>query len=560
MGQIESVTVANFVARTLKNAGIDTAFNLTGGMIVFLLDALASVGGIQVISNRHEQASGFAAEGFARTRTSPSIALATSGPGATNLITAIGSCYFDSTPVLFITGQVNTQELRTNPNQRQQGFQELDIVSMVAGVTKYAVRVKRASEVPQLLATAWESMLSGRKGPVLVDIPIDIQQELIDWEDLNLSCRVVQPADLFDELSQQKTIEILETAKRPIVIAGGGIRQSGSLEKYAEFISRTGIPAVHSLMGVDTLGYEVDQRVGMLGSYGNRWANWAVENADVVLVLGSRLDVRQIGVGNQLLLNKKIIRVEIDAFEINERVQAELTLNVDLNEFLDKINKLKLNMPDFQEWTESIKQKENEHPQQQEQTEDVLLNPSWAMEQLSKHLGGVNGYLVDVGQHQMWAAQSININANQRFITSGGMGAMGFSLPAAVGAAIAQEGPWVVVLGDGCFQLSSAELQTVVELGLPLIVIVVNNNQLGMVAQFQETNTPGRYQSTREGYSVPNLVAIAKAYGINAIQIATSEDFAKLAGLDLTVANLIELKIDPLAKALPKMGATKHND
>ena len=329
----KSYTVSHYISDFLKFHGVNNVFELSGGMIAFLTDAIANHGAINVISNKHEQAAGFAAEGSSRVEMKPGVALATSGPGATNLITAIASCFFDSSPVLFITGQVNQLEIRKNKKQRQNGFQELDIVSAVLDITKYAKQIQTASEIPKVLEDAWNSTLEGRPGPALIDIPINIQQLEIEFF-LPNSKKKYKKANSVLRTNYTKLYELLIDSKKPLVIAGGGIRTSKTIKEFNDFIDKTNLPVVTTLMGTDTMSREKRNLVGFIGSYGNRWANHALFQSDLVLALGSRLDVRQTGNSIEEFINgKKIVRVEIDKAELEGRIPADLAFHTNLSNF-----------------------------------------------------------------------------------------------------------------------------------------------------------------------------------------------------------------------------------
>jgi len=549
-------SVSEYLAQFLAHKKVNSVFELSGGMIAFITDAISKDGKIALINVRHEQAAGFAAEGASRSTGIPSVALATSGPGATNLVTAVGSAYFDSTPVLFITGQVHQSELRKDENQRQNGFQELDIVSMVKGITKYAVQVSSAESFRDVLQNAWAIAISGRPGPVLIDIPINIQQMNIqafnsaDFPNDSKGVKSKKPREL-DAVKAW-----LNASKKPLILVGGGVRLNGCVSQFREIVDRLKIPVVHSLMGVDALAKDSPLKIGMIGSYGNRWANKSLAASDTILVLGSRLDVRQTGNSiSEFSSGKRIIRVDIDQCELDGRIRADLNIKMSLAEFLDCLEPDSLDL-DTESFLSTIKAWKEEHPADGEQEQIFELNPNRVMHELGEVFDEVNGYLVDVGQHQMWAAQSLPIGENQRFITSGGMGAMGFSIPAALGCAASNGGKWVAIAGDGCVQLSLPELQTLKQYDLSVAVCVINNDQLGMVAQFQEENMESRFIATRDGYSNPDFLAISEAFGIPAIRVTGSKDLVNLKSFIQSWRKgpiVIEIQISQDAKALPKL-------
>jgi len=549
-------SVSDYIAQFLADKKVPAVFELSGGMIAFITDAISQLGVTSIVNVRHEQAAGFAAEGASRVLGLPSVALATSGPGATNLITAIGSAYFDSTPIVFITGQVNQAELRINPEQRQNGFQELDIVNVVKSITKFAVQVRTPEELILALEEAWNLSQDGRPGPVLVDIPIDVQQMRVNDRSL-LSVASPQFVQLPSEsIDFSEVTKLISQSKFPLILAGGGIRSADAVVDFRRFVESAGLPVVYSLMGVDALSSDSKFRVGLIGSYGNRWANRTLSKADTLLVLGSRLDVRQTG-GSvaSFMEGKKIIRVDIDDHELTGRIKADLDLKCSISEFLadEEIRKIRFDSSPFMELISTWK---GQYPAEKEQTSEIMLNPNYLMHWISRVFSTSRGYVVDVGQHQMWAAQSLELTSDQRFLTSGGMGAMGFSIPAAIGSAVARDGKWVVIAGDGCVQLSIAELHTLKHYQLSVAVCVINNLQLGMVAQFQEENMDSRYVATRDGYSAPDFVEVSKAFGIPSIRIESDGDLRRA---EEFIANwedgpiLLEFMVSNLAKALPKL-------
>jgi len=550
---------SDYIAAFLDEQGVTHVFELVGGMITHMLDSLNRQGRISIVSLHHEQAAAFAAEGFGRMKGVPGVALATSGPGATNLLTAIGSCYFDSTPAVFLTGQVNRSELRGARPVRQLGFQETDIVSMALPITKASWRVDDPEDIPSLLAQAFSTALSGRPGPVLLDIPMDLQRA-----DISIAGppHPEAPADVRrpDPDLIRQLLNDLRRARRPIILAGGGLRSGRAVDPFREFVNRVQAPVVHSLLAVDALPAAHPLRVGMIGSYGNRWANLAMGRSDFVLVLGSRLDIRQTGSETDAWKGDRLVyHVDVEEGEINNRVHGCIGVTADLPSFLQEALQEAANLTaaPASDWLGEISDLRRLWPDTAEQKGIHGINPNELMHSLSALSLQASAYVVDVGLHQMWAAQSLELTDRQRFLTSGGMGSMGFALPAAIGAVFAEPGaPVVVIAGDGGFQVNIQELQTVVRNGLPLKMVVINNRCLGMVRQFQQSYFDGRYQSTLWGYSAPDFSVVADAYGIES---ATVKEPAGLqAGLsamwrDDTAPFLLQVMIDTYANAYPKI-------
>ncbi len=555
---------ADYIALYLERRQVTHVFELIGGMIAFLLDSLHQRARIKIVSMHHEQGAGFAAEGFGRITGVPGVAMATSGPGATNLLTAIGSCYFDSTPTVFITGQVNRHEQKGDRAVRQLGFQETDIVSMAKPVTKAAWLVNQPDDLPRLLDEAFALATSGRPGPVLLDIPMDVQRAQIT--DLSrLESPVSNESWSAPSGEAPETVEFLSKARaalaraqRPLILAGGGIRSGRATDAFRTWSRSLQVPVINSLMAVDVLPAEDPLRVGLIGSYGNRWANIALSESDFLLVLGSRLDVRQTGADTAGFKGERdIFHVDCEPGEMNNRVQGCHTLASELQPFLTCALRQSGPPAARPEWTGRITQLKAQWPDTRELDGVSGINPNVLMHELSARAAAATAFVVDVGQHQLWAAQSLDLGPGQRFLTSGGMGAMGFALPTAIGACLAAGSrPVVVIAGDGGFQLNIQELQTVARQRLPLKMIVLNNHCHGMVRQFQESYFKERYQSTLWGYTAPSFQAVAQAYGIaSALAAEPAELTAALAECwaDPAVPFLLEVRIATEANAYPKM-------
>jgi acetolactate synthase I/II/III large subunit len=552
------IKVSDFLAEFLYDQGITHIFEVIGGMITHLIDSIHKQGKIRLVSVHHEQAAAFAAEGFSRMSGIPGIALATSGPGAINLLTGIGSCYFDSVPSIFITGQVNRHELKGGRNIRQLGFQEADIVSMAAPVTKAAWQIQNPDDVPAILIKAFELATSGRPGPVVLDIPMDVQRsEICINPQKYYKGFHIESCDnkIFSELFYD-----LKNATRPLVLAGGGINSGHTQNIFREFIDLVKVPVVNSLMAVDVLPYEHMQRLGLIGSYGNRWVNHAIGKADLILVLGSRLDIRQTGSQADAFKGEKTIyHVDCEEGEINNRVKRCKPIVAQLNSFLtDFINYLRDHqLPAYSLWLEEIGSYRKCWPDTEEIHGLSRINPNKLMHSISKISNKACAFVVDVGQHQMWAAQSVEVTNKQRFLTSGGMGAMGFALPAAIGVSFSRpDEPVIVIAGDGGFQLNIQELETVVHHKLPVKMIILNNKCYGMVRQFQQSYFKERYPSTYWGYSAPDFKDVAFSYGIKSKTVFDNSEIME--GLEMMWENpkepfLLQVMLDPSTNVYPKI-------
>jgi len=552
---------STFIALFLEKKGVTSIFELSGGMITHLLDSLNQNTKIKIVTMHHEQSASFAADASGRVLNIPGVALATSGPGATNLLTGIGNAYFDSVPTIFITGQVNRHEQKKNKKIRQLGFQETNIVAMAEHITKASFLINDPSDIPQIFEKAFKIACEGRPGPVLIDIPMDVQRSDINDEILrSKDDNFVQILNSIPENKLEKLTKAIKAAKKPLILVGRGIRASGCKDDFDLFLKRVQVPVITSLLGLDVIKFDDKLRVGFIGSYGNRWANIAFGESDLVIVLGSRLDIRQTGADTKFIENRKIFHIDCVKAEINNRVKGCIPIHLDLKSFfnrfdsyteknniqfklssswLTQINKLKLKWPDTKELS------------------PVGINPNVFIKILSEISSKAYAYTVDVGSHQMWAAQSLRLKSNQLFLTSAGMGAMGYSLPAAIGASIAAKNkPVVVIVGDGSMQLNIQELQTIVRNKLPIKIIVMNNQTLGMIRQFQDSYFESRYQSTYWGYDAPDFQKISTAYGVDAMTISSPQEVEQ--GLNWLWENenepqLLQVMIDEHTNTYPKI-------
>jgi len=549
---------SDYIADFLYAQGVNCVFEVVGGMITHLVDSLNRQGKIQIVSVHHEQAAAFAAEAMARMTGVPGVAMATSGPGATNLLTGIGSCYFDSTPAIFITGQVNLKEQKGNRSIRQLGFQETDIVSMAAPITKAVWRVQSPEDISLILEQAFTCALSGRPGPVLIDIPMDIQRA-------EVAAKIpmqVSGADAEEPNSQtiDKMLTDLRASRHPLILAGGGLRSARVANLFRKFVDQVKVPVVNSLMAVDVLPYAHPLRVGLIGSYGNRWANLAIGRANFLLVLGSRLDIRQTGSDVDAFKgDRKIYHIDCEAGEINNRLKGCKAILAHLRPFLSEALKSSAGttFPERIKWLDEIAELRRLWPDTKELDGTPGINPNKFLHQLSQASGQAAAFTVDVGQHQMWAAQSLDLNHTQRFLTTGGMGAMGFALPAAVGVAMANpDEPVVMIAGDGGFQINIQELQTVVHHRIPVKMIILNNRCCGMVRQFQQSYFDERYQSTLWGYSAPDFVQVAQAYGIAGRTVRSPvevQPVLEAMWLDPKAPFILQVMIDTFTNVYPKI-------
>ncbi|MEC4727727.1 thiamine pyrophosphate-binding protein [Shewanella sp. D64] len=522
------------IAKILSANNVTVGFELIGGMITHLVDSINVLGDTKLISVHHEQAAAFAAGGVARATNNKSLGLAlgTSGPGATNLITGIADCWFDNYPCIFITGQVNTNELKGTRNIRQQGFQELDIVSIVKSITKYAVQIQTADDIVIEIQKAIDISVSGRPGPVLIDIPMDLQRAELDDNTLDYLIDRINSKPEFPELREstksqlQESVECLLNAKQPVFLIGGGAVSEDSFAIWQQDISKSKIPHVASLKGSEKTPV-LDGYWGMIGAYGTRTANYAIQNADVIIVLGSRLDVRQTGadVSDFARLAKKVIQIDLDSAQLDNRFKADINIHATCEQFfqvyLQSINKKELINND---WVSTLKLHWknsfiNEYP-------ELEISPFNICEMLLKRFKNIAAHFVaDVGNNQMWIAHSLRIGPSQMVHHSGGLGAMGFAIPTSLGVHYATDSIVVSISGDGGAQINIQELDIISRENLPILTIVINNQSLGMVRAFQEMYFEGRNQSTYwDGYS-SSFCDIGIAYQMKSSMITSEKEF-----------------------------------
>ena len=554
MGKIKA---SDYIADELHRQGVTVLFEMIGGMITHIIDSVHQRGQIKIVSVHHEQAGGFAAEAVGRMTGIPGVALATSGPGATNLVTAIGSCYFDSVPTVFITGQVNTSELSTGRALRQQGFQETDIVSIVRPITKAAWQLADAADLPRMLREAFKLAKEGRPGPVLVDLPMNLQRLEIEVPD---EPALPNEAIQNDEVARfaQEAAHALMSAERPLILAGGGIRAAGVHDAFMQAMETSKLPIAWSLMAIDLLPFDHPQRVGMIGTYGNRWANQVIMESDAILVIGSRLDVRQTGADTEFFKgNRPIYHLDCDPEQLNNRVVGCESCLGELAEFLPLLKAAFESQPpsSLTAWYDRMDFLKSQRSDVDELKGCKGINPNDFMHRLSQASATASAIIADVGKNQMWAAQSVEIHAGQRFLVSGGMGSMGFALPAAIGSVFASKQPVVCITGDGGLQCNIQELETISMHGLPVKILVFNNQSLGMVGQFQEDYFESRMQSTVWGYSAPDFEIVSKAYKIDAKTISTPEevdDAIEWLWRDPKAPALLNVMIDLDTKVYPK--------
>ncbi|ROM23062.1 acetolactate synthase [Pseudomonas protegens] len=547
------------VAKILADNNVLYGFELIGGMITHLVDSINLLGKTKLVSMHHEQGAAFAASAVSRVthHKTLGLALATSGPGATNLITGIADCWLDSHPCIFLTGQVNTHELKGEKDIRQQGFQELDSVALVSSITKYAYQVKSADELIPCLRKAIRIAKEGRPGPVLLDIPMDIQRADID--EAFLGCSIDAPPEKTSPCIEIKEIEFiknkLQHAKRPLLLIGGGAVNTPSFQRWIEQIDHKGIPYIASLKGAEKIKSS-DLYLGMLGAYGTRAANYAVQNCDLLLVLGSRMDVRQTGAqSGDFARNAEIIQIDLQEGQLNNRVTAHYSYRLELENYFFQFCPRQIPPNDnWSSWNSLLKEKFR--TTFIDEYLDWSISPFSLFMLLNELTAGVAlDYILDVGNNQMWAAHTLRLNSNQAMHHSGGLGSMGFAIPAAVGACYAGNKPIVVVTGDGGAQLNIQELDIIARDNLPILTIIMNNQSLGMVRGFQEIYFEGRNSSTYWNGYTSQFKEIGTAYRIESKTITTTQAFRSVVKsfLESPRPMLLEISMPDARECRPRL-------
>src|SRR5881227_1326129 len=504
-----TITGASILWECLEREGVKDVLGYPGGAILPAYDALKG-SKIHHILVRHEQGATHMADGYARASGQVGVAVATSGPGATNMVTGIATAMLDSSPIVCITGQVGSKLIGSD------AFQETDITGVTLPITKHNYLVTHASEVARTMREAFYVAKSGRPGPVLVDITKDAQQTscVFDWEAAAPQLPGYRP-DLSPEPKEyEQALELIHNSKRPVILAGHGIIISGAMREVRDFAERAGIPVALTLLGLGAFPASHPLNLGMMGMHGEAWVNHTIQDADLLIALGMRFDDRVTGNLKTYAPDAKKIHIEIDPAEINKNVKADVALVGDLREVLQELLP-RIGSVDHTEWLETIDLLKGDSAVRDIQNlpDNGHLYAAHVINDLWRLTGGNAVVVTDVGQHQMWEAQYYKHDKSRSLITSGGLGTMGFALPAAIGAKVARPDAevWVVV-GDGGFQMTMSELATIVQENLKINIAIINNGYLGMVRQWQEFFYERNYEATP--LLNPNFSMLAQAYGI----------------------------------------------
>src|SRR5699024_11037145 len=479
----EPKTGADLLIELLVEAEVDTIFGYPGGAVLPIYDALyRSNAPFKHVLSRHEQGSIFAAEGYARVTGKPGVVLATSGPGATNLITGITDAMMDSLPLVIFTGQVANHVIGTD------AFQESDVLGITTPITKYNYQVENIEDLPRIVNEAFHIATTGRPGPVVIDIPKNISEALTtNTFETEFDLPGYQPTTKPNPMQIIKVAEALGKAKKPVVLAGAGILFSKATEELKEFIEKYQLPVVNTLLGLGSFPGSSPLSLGMGGMHGSYTANMAMYECDLLINIGARFDDRLTGNLKHFAPNAKVAHIDIDPAEIGKNVPTEIPVVADAKKALQALLKRNISMQDHQEWKEHLQQNKAKYPLWYDRS-DEAISPQWFMKKIHELTNGEAIVTTDVGQHQMWAAQHYSLDKPHKWATSGGLGSMAFGFPAAIGAQLGRPDELVVsISGDGGFQMNMQELMLLKKYNLPVKVIILNNSALGMVRQWQES-------------------------------------------------------------------------
>lgn len=546
---------SQLVLQTLKELGVEIIFGYPGGAMLPLYDAIHNFEGIQHILARHEQGATHEAEGYAKSSGKVGVVVVTSGPGATNAVTGIADAYLDSVPLLVFTGQVGRQSIGKD------AFQEADTVGITAPITKYNYQIRETADIPRIVTEAYYLARTGRPGPVEIDLPKDVSTlEVTEINDPSLNLPHYHESEKATDEQLQELLTELSVSKKPVVIAGGGINYSGSVDIFRAFVEKYQIPVVSTLLGLGTLPISHELQLGMAGMHGSYAANMALVEADYIINLGSRFDDRVVSNPAKFAKNAVVAHIDIDAAELGKIVKTDIPILSDLKAALSRLLQLNKVSTDFNDWIKTVTKNKEKAPFTYEpQNHDI--RPQETIKLIGEYTQGDAIIVTDVGQHQMWVAQYYPYKNARQLITSGGMGTMGFGIPAAIGAKLAQPNKNVIVfVGDGGFQMTNQELALLNGYGIAIKVVLINNHSLGMVRQWQES-----FYEERRSQSVfdvePNFQLLAEAYGIKHVKLDNPKTLAD----DLKIITedepmLIEVLISKSEHVLPMIPAGLHND
>jgi len=512
------LTGAQIVVECLKKEDVKVIFGIPGGTIMPVYDVFYQEPSIKHILTKHEQGAAHAADGYARATGNVGVCIATSGPGATNLVTGLANAYLDSIPLVAFTGQVPTNLIGTD------AFQEVDINGITLPITKNNYVVREVRDLARIIQEAFYIARTGRPGPVLIDLPKDIQLAQTEFKyPEKVSLNGYKPTFSGHIQQIKAAAQEISKAKRPVIYAGGGVISSDASSELRDLAFQVNIPVTTTLMGIGTFPETHPLSLGMLGMHGTAYANYAISAADLIIALGVRFDDRVTGKLSEFGSQAKIIHIDIDPAEIGKNVLVDIPIVGDLKKVLKKINEI-IDKKENTEWLETIKDWKRKYPLKYENNQE--LKPQYIIEEVYKISEGKAVIVTDVGQHQMWAAQYYQYTMPRTFISSGGLGTMGYGLPAAIGAKIGCPDKTVICIsGDGSFQMNLQELATAINNHLSIMVIIMNNNYLGMVRQWQEFFFNKRYSSTGLTGN-PDFVKLIEAYGGTGIRVNKKQELS----------------------------------
>lgn len=521
------IKAAEAMVKCLENEGVKVVFGYPGAAICPFYDELTH-SDIRHVLVRREDNAGHAANGYARISGKPAVCIATSGPGATNLLTAIATAYADSVPLICITGQVSTDQIGCDV------FQEVDITGAAEPFVENSYLIKDASQLPRIFKEAFYIAGSGRNGPVLIDVPVDIQQTMIDFSyPEKVELRTYKPTVKGNSFQIKKVCEALKTSERPLICAGGGVISAKACGELRELAEKTRIPVVSTMMGLGIFPTEHPLYMGMLGMHGVKTANEAVSKCDTMILIGARVGDRAVRSPKFLAETTKIIHIDVDPAEIGKNIPAHIPLVGDCKNILKELTE-KLGSAERADWLAELSEVKNTVPKEDET--EGYVNPKMFIRKLSAKLPDDTVCVADVGQNQIWTCNNFQFKGG-RFLTSGGMGTMGYSIPAAVGAKFASPDSEVVAIcGDGSFQMQMMELATIVQEKIPVKIILMRNNRLGMVRELQTNHYKDNQTAVHIADGNPDFVALAKSYGIRAERVCT------MAEAEAAIENLCSAK------------------
>lgn len=514
----QTMNGALMLIEALKREKVEVIFGYPGGAVLPIYDKIYDSGLFHVLP-RHEQGAIHAAEGYARVSGKPGVVIATSGPGATNLVTGIADAMIDSLPLVVFTGQVATSVIGSD------AFQEADVLGITMPITKHSYQVRNPEELPGVIKEAFHIATTGRPGPVLIDIPKDVAGIEGTFEyDQPIDLPGYQPKVEPNYLQIRKLVEAVSRAKKPVILAGAGVLHGKASEELRQYVEQQQIPVAHTLLGLGGFPAKHPLFLGMAGMHGTYAANMALHQCDLLISIGARFDDRVTGNLNHFAKHAKVAHIDIDPAEIGKNIHTHIPVVGDSKLVLEELIKQDGKQGESDEWKNQLDQWKEEYPLWYVENEAEGFKPQKLIEYIHQFTKGEAIVATDVGQHQMWAAQFYPFENADKWVTSGGLGTMGFGLPAAIGAQLAdQEATVVAILGDGGFQMTLQELAVIRELNLPVKVIVLNNHSLGMVRQWQEIFYEERYSHSKFSEQ-PDFVKLSEAYGIKGIRISSDEE------------------------------------